>query len=283
MVLLMMLCGIRVEAGPVTYSQAVLADDPVAYWRFNETDASGGLVDHADDPVIQAGAQNGSFTGSPTFGEPGALICEDDPAIRWNPNDGDDDFASLTGFPMTDSFTVELWAKSVTEKWNVFGWFASSRKSNGFIVHPNEERYGNTGTSWSGYVHDSGGSHHNIAKHEFSSAGLLVTDWHYYAITYDAGADTGRMYLDGQQVGSNDSMGVSRQGNASIDLFLGRDDLNDRFGNGWLDEVAIYPDSLTPDQIQTHYNASLPEPTTSVLLAAALILIGGSSRRSRAW
>lgn len=279
LLILPLFCGI-VYAEPISYSEAVLSDNPVAYWRFNETDTAGGLVDHADDPATQAGSQNGNFTGEPIFGEPGALLSDDDPAVRWNPNDDSgQDYATVTGLPISDSFTVELWGKSATEKWNVFGWLASAREANGFIVHPDEDRYGNTGTSWDGYVHDSSGNHHSIAEHEFSTSDLDIQDWHHYVITFDDASDTGRMYLDGRMVGEDTSMTFSRDATGTINLLLGRDKNNGRYGDGWLDEVAVYLEPLTETQIQTHYQASLPEPTSSLLLVLGWLLLCLQSRR----
>ncbi|MCA9249317.1 MAG: hypothetical protein KDA42_19480, partial [Planctomycetales bacterium] len=223
---------------------AVLADDPVALWRMNET---GGAV--IVDSAPAEGAQNGAFAGAPVFGEPGA-----DPnigrAVRFNPGDGSNDYATISNVPISDSFSVELWARSATPTWNTSGWLAVERGANGFIMHPDQG-----GTLWRGFVNDSGGTFHQIGGHTVGAAD--ITQWHHYALSYDAGTDTGVMYFDGQAVATATNLlgAASRSTNGNITIELGRDDLAGRFGDGWLDEVAVFNASLTPAQRQSHFDA----------------------------
>ena len=56
------------------YSDAVLADSPVGYWRLGE--ASGAFVDSSGN------GNNGAAVGSPTYGETGALSADSDKAVK---------------------------------------------------------------------------------------------------------------------------------------------------------------------------------------------------------
>ena len=51
---------------PASYVETVLADDPVAYFRFEENPSTGTAVDSADQVGAQSGSQNGSYLGDVT-------------------------------------------------------------------------------------------------------------------------------------------------------------------------------------------------------------------------
>ncbi|HOS78982.1 MAG TPA: Ig-like domain-containing protein [Anaerolineae bacterium] len=76
------------------------------------------------------------------------------------------------------------------------------------------------------------------------------TDWHHWAVTYDA--DTGRrtIYRDGRQV-AQDTAPAAYQG--SGELRIGKAFYDHNF-NGRLDELALWRDALTAREIETLYN-----------------------------
>ena len=109
------------------------------------------------------------------------------------------------------------------------------------------------GTSWTGYVVDGSGTFHSIGTH----APADITVWHHYALSYDVTTDTGRMYFDGVQVATATAGSTNRAANTTVTVELGHDDAGaSRFGNGWLDEVALYPTALTTEQISNHFAAA---------------------------
>ena len=128
------------------YAAAVLADNPVAFYRFNEASGTT-LVDSAPN----AGAQNGTYLGNPVFNQTGVATSATGTSVRFDPSDGNDS-ASVTGLPLAASFTVEMWVKSAVTPWNENGWFAAARPANGFIMHPLQG-----GNGWNAYVVDANG------------------------------------------------------------------------------------------------------------------------------
>ncbi|MCA9247495.1 MAG: PEP-CTERM sorting domain-containing protein [Planctomycetales bacterium] len=254
----------QAEAGQSGYEAAVLNSNPTSYWRMEDGLGSGTMVN-------SVGAANHTTSGSPIFQEPSAGFGTQN-AVRFNPADGAD-YGQATGVPITASFSVELWAKSATAAWNQLGWLASARGANGFIIHPNG------GTSWSAYHVSSGGAFTAIGTHVAAD----ITDWHHYAMTFDDATDTGIMYFDGAPVATNASVTNARAASSTITVTTGWDfNLAGRFGDGWVDELAIYSHALSPTEVSNHFsafNSFVPEPSTAVLLGFGLI--GFVSRRHR--
>src|SRR6185503_6637707 len=82
------------------YANAVLASCPVAYWRLGE--ASGPT---AKD---EKGAYDGTYTGTPTFSDFGAIAEDDNTAVDF---DGFSavDVGQVLSFTDASHFTLEAW------------------------------------------------------------------------------------------------------------------------------------------------------------------------------
>lgn len=76
------------------------------------------------------------------------------------------------------------------------------------------------------------------------------TDWHHWAVTYDADTNTRTIYRDGRQV-AQDTASADFQGSGT--LRIGRAFYDHNF-NGRLDELAIWRDVLTAREIEALYN-----------------------------
>src|SRR5438128_2699447 len=72
------LCWTATAAWGSAYSDAVLADTPVAYWRLGEATGSTIAVDQT------ANHNNGTYVGSPTLGQLGAINGDADTAVDFN-------------------------------------------------------------------------------------------------------------------------------------------------------------------------------------------------------
>lgn len=93
------------------YSTAVLTKGPVGYWRLGE-DAGPTAADASGN------AYDGEYLGNPTFGQPGAIVNDPDPAIGCNGPDSQDYIEILD--PISKAFsqptsglglTVEVWMR----------------------------------------------------------------------------------------------------------------------------------------------------------------------------
>ncbi|MDQ1746891.1 MAG: trimeric autotransporter adhesin, partial [Frankiaceae bacterium] len=212
-----------------SYASAVLGDQPIAYFRLGE---KSGATTAAD----ASGHTAGSYTGV-TLGVPGALPHDSDTAALF---DGATSAVSVADSPalrLNGSFTIEFWAKLKTFMNTYPGLMikGASATANGYLV-------------W--YTSD-GALHFKRNNVDVATpAGVFNTSaWHDYAVSYDG--STLRWYVDGQAVSSR---AVTFPTNAGTDpLKLGR---GDRFGNDYLDEVAVYASALTPTRVGAHFSAA---------------------------
>lgn len=238
--------GAWVDAGP-TYDQIVLSDNPTAYWRFEE--ANTGLP--AADSATGDGAQNGAYNGTAAL-VPGIVGQGLDVTPTGVGVGGG--WVQAGGVNTAEQLTVEVWAKSDTANWNAFGWLASARVNDGFIVHSSPG-----GRTWQSYVLDSGGGFQQIGGQTPAD----IQGWHHYVVTYDESANTGVMYFDGVRVVRNGGMNRNRSASSTMTVWLGRDSTlggADREGDGKLDEAAVYTSALNGVQVRKHYQAALGQP-----------------------
>jgi|GEM_PF-861398 len=94
------------------------------------------------------------------------------------------------------------------------------------------------------------------------------TDWHHWAVTYDADTRARAIYRDGQQV-AQDTAPAAYQG--SGELRLGKAFYDHNY-NGRLDELAIWRDALTAREIETLYDKvkALDDSVTECALPRAM-------------
>jgi RHS repeat-associated protein len=200
-----------------TYAQAVLADNPVRYYRFGETSGTT-AVDSSPSGV------NGTYTGYAALGATGALSGDTNKAVDANAatNGNAVVTAPVAGLPAGNSArTVEGWFKSTGRYQHMAGY-------SGFAI--TVEQFG-TLTLSTGI--DSLGA----------SVPYSVEDgnWHHTAATFDG--TTARLYLDGVAVGSKPmTLSATPTGTTTISTTYGTSD-----------EHAIYNTALSPARIAAHW------------------------------
>ncbi|MCA9086633.1 MAG: hypothetical protein KDA81_21400, partial [Planctomycetaceae bacterium] len=231
-----------IDGGMPHYEPLVAVHGATTQFRFEETS---GTVAQDQGPL--GGFNNGTFQG----GAIPDVLGPSENLGRALQLDGIIDKVTAT-IPVTPSFTAEAWARSNSSVWNNFGWIASSRVANGFLIHPVKDS-----NEWTGLVVDANGNRQQIGI-------VAVPDpenWHHYAISFDQETRVGRMYLDGNVVAET-VLSLTRS-EALINVNIGFDDsLSDpRYGRGAVDEFAYYDSALTPAQMLQHYTAALA-PTT---------------------
>lgn len=258
-----------------SYAQVVLADNPVAYYRFEET--AGTLA--ADS---SGNGNTGEYRNGPTLAQAGAERLGR--AVRF---DGIDDFVN-TPRSVSGSFTLELWVNTTADslgggqafEGNGLVWSDVAGGANDFALAALNNRLafftGDTEVTLS------------------STSAINDGQWRHLAVTRSLGGQV-RIYVDGQQQASVAAGGA--QLNANPIMAIGGNVLDNRYFNGLIDEVAYYDTALSPERILAHYLAgtqpTLPPPvprpavvTTlsgSTLAALALLIaaIGWAGLRRR--
>ncbi len=251
------------------YQDEVLADNPVAYYRFEETtgttaaDTSG----NANDGTYNNGVTLG-VSSAPALGRAGRF-------------DGVDDYVS-TSRTVSTNFTLEMWINSKAPSLS------------------GTDSYEGNGLLWS----DVGGGANDFTMAILNNglsffagdSSITVTSanaindghWHHLVVTRAMGGVT-QIYVDGVVRGTVPS------GNSPLDanpaIMIGGNVLDNRYFDGLVDEVAYYPSVLSAARIQAHFlagsaaAASVPALSEGVLagLIAALTGIGilALRRRSR--
>ena len=234
--------GVRPSSTSSQYANAVLADSPSLYWRYNET--SGGTLSD-ESTGGNAAFLLGTRTPATT---PAALLNDSSPAMTF-------DGASGYGYqaqPQADApaFTVETWFKTTT-------------LTGGKIVG-----FGNNTTRLSGnydrhvYMRNDGrltfGVFTTAVQTVTSTAAYNDGQWHHVVASQGTGGMA--LYVDGVRVGSNavttvrNYLGYWRVGGDNLNGWPTRPTSN--FFAGSIDETAVYPTQLSAARVSAHYQAS---------------------------
>lgn len=234
----------------MSYSAAVLADNPVGYWRLGESSGT--------TATDETGTNAGTYTGTGvTYGVTGLLTGDSNTAVTLDGAAG----AVTMGDPVSlqpTNLSVEAWVQWTSTnapmrifRKRTFGymmWLSAGQVSFGFF--------------------DSGATFHQV-----DSAATAYNDGlrHYFVGTYDGTALV--LYVDGSQVATNSpAVAISYGGGGSA---IGQDgDVGSSFLAATVDEVAVYPTALSSTRIAAHYTAG------SVLDAASSLRIVTSNLRN---
>ena len=214
-----------------TYADIVKADNPIAYWRFE--DLSSAAIDEigSNDGTLGSGSTNGS-----------AIVKNSLQSAKF---DGASDSAITVSYdsslkPTGDKLSIETWINTTD----------GSSDTRRIIEFEN-------GGPWILFGVKSGGIRFSIDTGSVTDldSTLLVNDGnnHYVVGTYDG--STMRIYIDGTEDTS-----ASKSGNldwtTGDDIIIGSDNLkqNSRTFNGNIDELAIYDFVLSTSQLSEHYD-----------------------------
>jgi PKD repeat protein len=234
------------QSGAGSYANRVLNTAGLTnYWRMG--DAAGTTL--ADGK----GGVTATTLGAPTFGVEGALPNDTDKAVSFN---GSSDAAqaalNLSG---TSQLTIEFWLK-----WDAYAnddklafEFTPNFNTNpgGFLVDPDAPEEGGKFA-----VGIGSGSTRNNVYFERPSEG----QWHYYAIVMNANAAAESQitpYVDGKPVAYTKTASGTGAGNfANSTLYFMSRAGSALFGNGDLDEVALYNKALPASTVEDHFNGT---------------------------
>ena len=273
------------------YAEIVLADQPTAWWPFDDGQAAGEINGQLWQAAAVSGpaklAQPGPPSGKfPLFdGQNQALLFSEPSSLRFD----DPGVNSPLDFAAGDSITLEAWVSPTklgdgqqvyivgkgrtgnsgvaadNHNWalRLAGKDGSCRIS--FLFRDVDNRNGNS-DDWHRWTSDAG----------FAAGG----GWHHVAVSYTFGeGDSLRGYVDGRESkGSWDYGGKSDESPVVDDdqVWIGSASKNNP-GNsfvGGIDEVAIYRTALSAERIAARWKAIEPKPyVTNVPIPSDAVLV----------
>ncbi len=217
------------------YAAAVLADGPLAYFRFDE---AGGEV-----AASAIGSVTGTYEGAFTFGAPGA-VGDGNPAVTFDGATTRIPVGDVFPFAGTAPYSLELWVRP------------SAILDTRFLI----DRRSVTGDE--GYTMYLGTTYllhaRTTAGAEFGYVNIgspVVGAWSHVVATFD-GTET-VIYLDGVEVARSGGAAADPIGGGAGAFVIG-DTPQGQFNKlaGDLDELAIYGSALSPAQVAAHFQAA---------------------------
>lgn len=226
------------------YAQAVADSSPSFHWRLGERSGS--------TAVSATGSGNGTYRSGIRLGEPGAILDDENTAVRANGSTSA--YVSGTGTTSGPStFSVEAWVRTTsTAGGRVVGFGSStSGTSSSYDRHIYLD---NSGQPWFGV-------YPGAVRTVRGTTPVNDGAWHHLVGTLGGSGMT--LYVDGQAV-ANDPTVTSAQSYGGV-WRAGYDNLNGWPSrpsasalNGYLDEVAVYPTALSGSDVAVHWAARTP-------------------------
>ena len=221
-----------------SYSTAVLADHPIAYWRFDEPSGT-----TAHDEV---GGHDGTYNGGCTLGVPGALTSPD-AAVAFDGTTCYVDVGDQLSLGGDAAFTIELWANNALIDGSV-RWLVSfdvgSGSNTGYDLPLQQPM-----TVW--FEEDNSGT----SLVYIAATAPALGQFHHLAVT--ATSTRQRIYIDGV-------LATERTFNATPPVtpgtlvfghFARYLDAGTNFFTGVMDDLAYYDAELTAGQLAAHVAA----------------------------
>lgn len=240
------------------YGAAVYGLSPTLYWRVGESSGAKAL-DSAPD------ANSGTYYGDVTKGGVGALAGVSNTAITLHPSGGTQTgISSDAAFTNPTTFALETWFKTNTTSGGKILGFGSSQTG--------------TSGSYDRHLYMSGdgtlkfGVWTGSSQIIQSSPGYNDNKWHYAVAQMSSNGM--ELYVDGALVstsantGAQDYTGYWRVGGDN-----GWE--GDQYWRGAVDEVAVYPQTLTAAQVSSHWTmgsgaAPVNQPPVAVFTSSAV-------------
>jgi hypothetical protein len=221
------------------YAGAVLADQPIAYWRLGTTSQNSAIDETPNGNV-------GVLVGNVTSGEPSTLVDDEDAAMRF---DGTDDVVTIGDrleFPGTVAFSIEGWVKPAMHL-NYSGIVTKTDESGGGSIKTGYLLYDQG--QYFGFERSDG-----VATQSVRIGALALDVWAYVAVTFDGTRLT--LYVDGVEQASS-AIPVLIPATSNAFVIGARNGGQFLFYNGVIDEVAIYDHALDAAQIENHRRVAL--------------------------
>lgn len=249
------------DGGAADYEAEVLADSPVAFWRFSDAqgataaDSSGNGRDITTSDYALFGLTN-LFAGS-------ATTCAefDGSCSRFTPADS---AAFRIAGDVTITAIIALQRELIDgESFYIESCGANTEASADNFQHAFRLRR-ESGTTYIAWLHESGGG--NNQAPEIAWTPSANTPYHIAGVR-DATAKTVAFYVNGSIVGTAQSYTTNADGGASTVMYVGSGGGGNDGNNflGFISDVAIFSSALSSTRIAAHYaalGAAQTPPTT---------------------
>jgi hypothetical protein len=210
----------------------------MSYWRLGE--ASGPTA------IDTAGTADGTYLNGVTLGSAGAVVHDPDTAVLMN---GTTNKISLPSIATVTDFTIEGWTNLATG--------ASSNPNGNNAVYGTLNnvrllaRPGTPGTATMAYAGVwLGGTEYSLQP---TSTASNIGSWVHWAVTRSGATLT--LYRNGVQVAQRTDLPAAAT--ANISGWIGAQGGSAYFLNGRVDDVAVYNQALTANQVSDNYAAGV--------------------------
>jgi hypothetical protein len=240
------------DGGSTKYLDTVLADSPLAYWRFG--DPSGSTI-----AVDEKGHYPGTYVGDVSFAKPGAIASQPgDLAVYLNESGGDTGyvavggaFSTLTEFTGQSPFSLEIWIQPTKIDTGYRGVLSNERDTDagkdGYVVY-----LGGFTSNGAGLGFDRWSDTTSTPLHD-AGAVAQNTGWYHVVAVYDGTQMI--LYVNGQQSALiASSLAIP---SFACTFVIGATHCGTvGYFQGLVDEAAVYTSALSPARIQAHYLAA---------------------------
>jgi hypothetical protein len=254
--------SVAVKAQPTnTYPQAVLAANPIAYWRLDEADQG-----YPNDGVVAYdywGGHNGVYTNT-SLGQTGypAVPPDPDTAALFGATASADSDMQAPGIDFAEpsggnaEFSIEAWVYTTYPQYVESDGSGIITKGTGDGGEEFNLDTGSGGGDFRFFVRDASGG-----VHLCNSSIAADSNWHHLVGVCDEANGNLYLYVDGVLAASSTiqaGSGLQSTSNKTVSIGArqsGTSDYDDQFP-GVIDEVAIYDYPLSASQVSEQYYAS---------------------------
>lgn len=221
-----------------TYSSVVQANQPAAYWQLNEQSGEAIAIDSSGNAI------DGTYGGEVVQGQPGVSGT----AVDFSRNGSEVDAGEVANdSPLdlrNDSFTIEAWIQP------------NADPPNGQVYFSLHDR-NRTNRSLNLAVDDDGDVRFRFFRNNLISDDEVVSfgtnEWFHVVTRYDSETEASTIFVNGEPV-ARGIEGPYQGRQPTVRIGAWRNITDDAF-DGTIDEVAVYGEALSNQDIQEHYLA----------------------------
>lgn len=212
-----------------------LPDNLTAYWPLDE--GQGTTVDD-----ITGNGYDGTLNGNIGFSTDAVMGIY---SIEMDRNNGE--FIDVGSMDLGEQFTISMWSKIDTSASNIqvlFANYPGGTSDAGLAVYVNE--YGTSDKSVRIYASADGSSYEKGASND---SVIVFGEWNHVAVSVDKTAGTAKIYVNGEDVTSDETIGTNFNSNTGIN-YLGAYTSGNWTIKGKIDDARIYNKKLSSLEIK---------------------------------